>query len=318
MVCKLEAPELLAGGGIKAENFGGIAEDRDEATVADGESVRADRADAVAGPLGGRGSSDLAAAADCDAVIVAATTEAHLDIALPLLEGGVSCLVEKPLADDLTAVDQLIAASEASGAALMCGFVERFNPAVVGARSLLHGAPVHLLGIRHSPHNPRTRSSVIDDLLIHDIDLALDLLGGSVVSVSGGHWVSPDGVEELADCTMVFDHGAVATLSSSRVSQRKVRSLSLSSADLLVEIDLLRHDLTTYHHRSGEVVDRDGPIYRAETVVEIPFVRHTGEPLAVQFDHFVDLVTSDASRDAERASLRAPHAAVAQIKAGVR
>ena len=127
-----------------------------------------------------------------------------------------------------------------------------------------------------------------------------------------------DGVEELADCTMVFDHGAVATLSSSRVSQRKVRSLSLSSADLLVEIDLLRHDLTTYHHRSGEVVDRDGPIYRAETVVEIPFVRHTGEPLAVQFDHFVDLVTSDASRDAERASLRAPHAGVAQIKAGVR
>ncbi len=150
--------------------------------------VDAERADAVAGPLGGAGSSDLAAAADCDAVVVAATTEAHLDIALPLLEGGVSCLVEKPLADDLTAVDQLIAASESSGAALMCGFVERFNPAVVGARSLLDGSPVHLLGIRHSPHNPRTRSSVIDDLLIHDIDLALDLLGGSVVSVDGGHW----------------------------------------------------------------------------------------------------------------------------------
>lgn len=177
---------------------------------------------------------------------------------------------------------------------------------------------MHLLGIRHSPHNPRTRSSVIDDLLIHDIDLALDLLGGSVVSVSGGHWVSPDGVEELADCTMVFDHGAVATLSSSRVSQRKVRSLSLSSADLLVEIDLLRHDLTTYHHRSGEVVDRDGPIYRAETVVEIPFVRHTGEPLAVQFEHFVDLVDGSASRDAERSTLRAPHAAVARIKEALR
>ena len=314
-----ESPRVaVVGAGNMGANHARVVAASPRAQLAVVVDVDADRADAVAGPLGGRGSSELAAAADCDAVVVAATTEAHLDIALPLLEGGVSCLVEKPLADDLTAVDQLIAASEASGAALMCGFVERFNPAVVGARSLLHGAPVHLLGIRHSPHNPRTRSSVIDDLLIHDIDLALDLLGGSVVSVSGGHWVSPNGVEELADCTMVFDHGAVATLSSSRASQRKVRSLSLSSADLLVEIDLLRHDLTTYHHRSGEVVDRDGPIYRAETVVEIPFVRHTGEPLAVQFDHFVDLVEGSASRDAERATLRAPHAAVARIKEALR
>ena len=314
-----ESPRVaVVGAGNMGANHARVVAASPRAELAMVLDVDADRADAVARPLGVEGSTDLAAAAGCDAVVVAATTEVHLDIALPLLEAGVSCLVEKPLADDLVAVDRLIGASETSGAALMCGFVERFNPAVVGARALLDGSPVHLLGIRHSPHNPRTRSSVIDDLLIHDIDLALDLLGGSVTSVSGGHWVSPDGVEELADCTMVFDHGAVATLSSSRTSQRKVRSLSLSSVDLLIEIDLLRHDLTAYRHRSGEVVDRDGPIYRAETVVEIPFVRHTGEPLAVQFDHFVDLVTSDASRDAERASLRAPHAAVAQIKAGVR
>nr|HNH95297.1 Gfo/Idh/MocA family oxidoreductase [Microthrixaceae bacterium] len=70
--------------------------------------VDADRADAVARPLGVEGSTDLAAAAGCDAVVVAATTEVHLDIALPLLEAGVSCLVEKPLADDLVAVDRLI------------------------------------------------------------------------------------------------------------------------------------------------------------------------------------------------------------------
>ena len=209
--------------------------------------------------------------------------------------------------------NMITGASQADGAVLIIDALEG-----VRDQTRRHGYLLHLLGIRHSPHNPRTRSSVIDDLLIHDIDLALDLLGGSVTSVSGGHWVSPDGVEELADCTMVFDHGAVATLSSSRVSQRKVRSLSLSSADLLVEIDLLRHDLTTFHHRSGEVVDRDGPIYRAETVVEIPFVRHTGEPLAVQFDHFVDLVEGSASRDAERATLRAPHAAVARIKEALR
>lgn len=276
------------------------------------------RAESVAGPLGATGSGDLAAAAGCDVVVVAVSTEAHLDLARPLLEAGVPCLVEKPLADSLVAVDELIDASSASGAPLMCGFVERFNPAVVAAMDLLDDAPLHLVGVRHSPHNPRTRSSVIDDLLIHDIDLALRLVDGTIDSVSGAHWVSPEGVEELADCTIRFGSGAVATLSSSRASQRKIRSISVSSSDLLIEIDLLRHDLTTYHHRSGEVVDRGGPIYRAETLVEIPFVRHTGEPLAVQFDHFLDLVGGDADVEAERASLRPPHEVVRTIKEGVR
>ncbi len=159
---------------------------------------------------------------------------------------------------------------------------------------------------------------MIDDLLIHDIDLALGLVGREVRSVGGGHWVSPDGVEELADCTIVFDGGTVATLSSSRASQRKVRSISVSTPELLIEIDLLRHDLTTYHHRSGEVLDRGGPIYRAETVVEIPFVRHAGEPLAVQFDHFLDLVDGTGDAAAERATLRGPHQVVQTIKKGVR
>ncbi len=280
--------------------------------------VDPERADAVARPLGGLGSDDLAAATTCDAAIVAAVTEAHLDVARPLLEAGVPCLVEKPLADDLTAVDVLIDAATATGVALMCGFVERFNPAVVAARQLLADAPVHVLGIRHSPYNPRTRSSVIDDLLIHDIDLTLGLVGQSIRSVAGAHWVSADGVEEVADCTIVFDGGTVATLSSSRASQRKVRSISVSTADLLIEIDLLRHDLTTYHHRSGEVIDRGGPIYRAETVVEIPFVRHAGEPLALQFDHFIDLVEGSADVAAERSTLRSPHEVVLRIKEGVR
>lgn len=313
------APRIaVIGAGNMGANHARVIAANPRAELAAVIDVDGARADAVALPLGSVGSTDQADALSCDAVVVAAVTEAHLDIALPILRAGVACLVEKPLADDIGAVDQLISESESSEVALMCGFVERFNPAVVAARSLLDDAPVHLLGVRHSPHNPRTRSSVIDDLLIHDIDLALDLVGMDVRSVGGGHWISPDGVEELADCTIVFDGGTVATLSSSRASQRKVRSISVSTPDLLIEIDLLRHDLTTYHHRSGEVVDRGGPIYRAETVVEIPFVRHSGEPLAVQFDHFLDLVEGRADAAAERATLRGPHEVVQTIKKGVR
>ncbi len=278
----------------------------------------AERAASLASPLGARSSTDPNAALDCDAVIVAGPTEVHLDLAMPLLRAGMPCLVEKPLADDLDSVRALIDAAAAADAALMCGFVERFNPAVLAAHRLLGGAPFHVLAIRHSPHNPRTRSSVIDDLLIHDVDLVLGLTDGSVDSVGGGHWVSDAGVEEVVDCTMRFDNGLVATLSSSRASQRKVRSISVSTPELLVEIDLLRHDLTTYQHRSAEVIDRGGPIYRAETVVEIPFVRHTGEPLAVQFEHFIDLAEGSADSARERATLLAPHEVINTIKERVR
>lgn len=314
----MSAKVAVIGAGNMGANHARVIAASDRAELAVVVDVDAARAASVAEPLGAVGETAIERAAECDAVVIAANTETHLDIAGPLLEAGVNCLVEKPLADDLAAVDALIAASEAADAALMCGFVERYNPAVVGARDVMAGTPRHLISLRHSPHNPRTRSSVIDDLLIHDIDLALGLVGGQIRSVGGGRWVSPDGVEEVVDCTLVFEHGAVATLSSSRASQRKVRSISLTTDDLLVEIDLLRHDLTTYHHRSGEVLDRGGPIYRAETVVEIPFVRHAGEPLAVQFEHFLDLVSGDADAAAERATLRAPHAVVHQIKEIVR
>lgn len=276
------------------------------------------RSAAVAAAAGVRSSTELGPVTECDAVIVAGPTEAHLAIALPLLDSGIPCLVEKPLADDLDAVRALVDASASAGVALMCGFVERFNPAVSATHELLDGPPVHLVAVRHSPHNPRTQSSVIDDLLIHDIDLVLGLTNQPVDSVAGSHWVSEAGVEEIVDCTLGFADGSVATLSSSRASQRKVRSISISTAELLVEVDLLRHDLTTYRHRSAEVVDRGGPIYRAETVVEIPFVRHAGEPLAVQFDHFMDLLDGTADPTVERSTLLAPHEVVATIKERVR
>ena len=217
-----------------------------------------------------------------------------------------------------TAVRTLVDAAAEERVALMCGFVERFNPAILATHTLLDAEPYHLLAVRHSPHNPRTRSSVIDDLLIHDIDLVLGLARGAVTSIGGSRWVSDDGVEEVVDCTLHFDGGAVATLSSSRASQRKVRSISISTAEQLFEVDLLRHDLTTYRHRSAEVIDRGGPSYRAETVVEIPFVRHAGEPLALQFDHFVDLIEGAADPEMERATLLGPHEVVDTIKERVR
>ena len=308
----------VIGAGNMGANHARVVAASDRARLALVIDTDQQRAESLAGRYGADSACAFERATECDAVIIAATTERHVELAVPLIDAGVPLLVEKPLADDLQGASRLIEAAAAGEVPLMCGFVERFNPAVLAADGLLEGVPTHIVGLRHSPYNPSIRTSVIDDLLIHDVDLALRLMGSDdIVSAGGGVWSSPEGLQEIADCTLSFRAGGVATLSTSRASQRKVRSLSISAPDALVEIDLLRHDVTVYRHRFAEILDRDGPSYRAETLMEIPFVRHVGEPLAVQFRHFLDLVSGEVDLVAERDTLLAPHRVVQEIKDSV-
>jgi predicted dehydrogenase len=224
--------------------------------------------------------------------------------------------VEKPLADDLGDVRSVLARAQARGLPMACGFVERFNPVVRCAADLLHDEPVHVLAVRHSPPNGRATANVVQDLLIHDIDLAVRFAGGSPLArVTGAAWAPPGSqLSELADATLRFDHGMVATLSASRVGQRKVRAITVTTAAVAVELDLLRQDISVYRHRAHEQVVDDGLAYRTETVIDIPFVRHVGEPLALQLEHFLDLLEGRVDADEERASVLAPHVIAAAVE----
>ncbi len=278
----------------------------------------AGRARAIADLAGARASSDLEDAAGFEAAILASPTETHVELGLAMLALGLPVLVEKPLAVKPDDARRLVEESAARDIPLTCGFVERFNPVVTAASEALSDAPVHLVAIRHSPRAPRIATSVVFDLLIHDIDLALRLASEpQVAEVRSSVWVSPQsGVPEIADCLIRFSDGALATLSASRVGQRKIRTLAVTTATTLAEIDLLRADLTLYRNVSQEQLTERGMGYRAETIVDIPFVRHAGEPLAQQLDHFLDLVDGTADADAERATLLAPHEIAAEVEAG--
>jgi hypothetical protein len=196
--------------------------------------------------------------------------------------------------------------------------VERFNPVVKTAERLMHddfGPALHLVGIRHSPPDAAGGLSVVHDLLIHDVDLSLRLCaGGWTGQAVGGIWTSPwTGTEEIADCTLLLEGGTVATCSASRMSQRKVRSLSVATERAMLELDLLRRTITVYQH-VGHLTALGDAGYRAQTVMDLPFVREAGEPLALQLAHFVALVGGEADPELERASLLAPHEAVALLQ----
>lgn len=264
-------------------------------------------------------SPDLAPATGCDAAVIATPTRTHDEQAAALLDAGLPLLIEKPLAPDIEVSRAIVAAATRRGLPLMCGFVERFNPAVTTVAALLDERPVHMVSLRHSPATPRTTLSVIFDLLIHDIDLTLryacPLRPPRVASSVSGAGTE---VTEVADCVLDFDSALVATLSSSRASQRKVRSHMIETPSALYEVDLLRQDVTVYKHRTHSLVGGPAPAYRAETVVDIPFVRHGGEPLLLQLRHFVRLLHGQVDAAAERDSILPAHEIAALVELGCR
>jgi predicted dehydrogenase len=253
-----------------------------------------------------------------DGVIVAAATEAHPALATEVLESRVPLLVEKPVADGLQTTLELLALSERMGVPMMCGLLERFNPAVLTAQALIE-EPLYATAVRHSPYAPRIRTGVAWDLLVHDVDLAVRILGGEPNRVSGAveqfHPNSVPGAEDVAEVVLGFDSGALAQISASRIGQRKIRSLNIHDLDRLIEVDLLRRDVTVYRHVSAQPADLDGRGYRQQTVIEIPELVTSQEPLAAQLQHFTNLISGTADADAERKSIIPSHRVIEQLKA---
>ncbi|MBV8196165.1 MAG: Gfo/Idh/MocA family oxidoreductase [Candidatus Dormibacteraeota bacterium] len=257
----------------------------------------------------------LDAAADCTGAVLATPTRAHQEQAMALIEMGRPLLVEKPLTPDIEESRAIVAASRARSTPLMCGFVERYNPAVTTAISMLDQRPVHVVSLRHSPATPRTTLSVVFDLLIHDIDLVLRYAGDGASPTVSAHVAHAGGnVSEIADCVLDFDGELIATLSASRSSQRKVRSQIIETMDAQYDIDLLRQDVTVYRHRSQTITAGVAPSYRAETIVDIPFVRHGGEPLLLQLRHFIRLLEGQVDVNAERDSILPAHEVAALVE----
>jgi predicted dehydrogenase len=246
-----------------------------------------------------------------EGVVIATTTASHAILAKDVIERGLPVMVEKPITDDLPQTREIIDFARSKNVPIMCGFVERFNPAVRTALGMLDEPMKHFMSVRHSPVNPRATASVVYDLLIHDIDAALSFHQrvDDVTAVSAVNW-TPRGteVDEISDCVLKFADGSVASLSASRQGQRKIRDIRVVTETHLFEIDLLRVNVTVYKNVMQEVVETSGTTsYRAETIIDMPFVRHEGEPLALQMKHFQGLITGEVDATRELESLLLPH-----------
>jgi len=217
-----------------------------------------------------------------DAVICASPTTTHYEVVKFCIEMGKPVFVEKPLTDDIKKAEEIVRMSKEKGVKVQVGHIERFNPAFLSAKSLISEKPYFIESVRMSMYNPRgTDVDVILDLMIHDIDLTLNLIKEMPENISAiGVPVLTDEID-IANVRLEFPSGALANLTASRISLEKMRKFRVFTKENYLSIDLL--------HRKVEMVKRvDG-----EILPYFPPVDSSLDALSLEIRSFLDAVIYD-------------------------
>jgi predicted dehydrogenase len=203
---------------------------------------QADRAREIAAELGCQALEDPSELpADLDGASVAVPTMQHAEVAVPLLERGVACLVEKPIAASLEQADAILAAAERGDALLAIGHVERFQPSLRLVRERMKD-PRFIECHRLAPFSFRSLDvGVVHDLMIHDLDLILHLVPSRVASIDCAGGAILTETEDIASVRLVFENGARANLTASRASQQPMRRFRMFSASGYVSLDFQKN-----------------------------------------------------------------------------
>ncbi|SDK06964.1 Predicted dehydrogenase [Halovenus aranensis] len=221
-----------------------------------------------------------------DAVSIVVPTRFHYEIARECIEAGVDVLVEKPFVDDPERGEELVELAEREGVVVQVGHIERFNPAVLALEDVLADKEVLAYEVRRLGPDPGRdiQDSIVTDLMIHDIDIVRTLAGEAPASIDGVG--RSDG--KHATATLTFPDGSMATLTASRVTQRKIRELGIATDEGYVSVDYLDRRIEIYRGSMKQLIDHEGEgRYRHESVIERPFVENT-EPLKKELDAFVE------------------------------
>lgn len=239
-----------------------------------------------------------------DAVSVVTPTVHHHHVAAAFLRAGVPVLVEKPVCRTVAEADDLIRLAAEADVPLQVGHIERFNPAFedLARRPIV---PKFVEAERHGPYTGRsTDIGAVLDLMIHDLDLLLALVGGPVRNVSAVGAAVFGGHEDMVNARLEFENGCVAHVTASRISPRPKRRLRVWAPEGYAGIDFVNRKLTLV--QPGEEVRRHGlrperldPVSRARLKDDV-FGRHLqvqqidedrkGDQLTAELRHFVDCV----------------------------
>ncbi|XDE63916.1 Gfo/Idh/MocA family oxidoreductase [Arthrospira platensis BEA 1257B] len=228
-----------------------------------------------------------------DAVCVAVPTRLHHSVGMTCLSVGVHVLIEKPIAASISEAESLVNAAAEYQRILQVGHIERFNPAFAELGKVLKTEEVLALEAhRMSPYSHRANDvSVVLDLMIHDIDLLMDLVPAPVVKLTAsGSRASNSGYLDYVTATLGFGNGIIATLIASKVTHRKLRSIVAHCKNSLTEADFLNNEILIHRQTTADYVTDYGQIlYRQDGLIEKVHTSNI-EPLHAELEHFVSCV----------------------------
>ena len=246
--------------------------------------VDREAAESVAAEYGTRtiAQDDLLASADI--VSVAVPTPYHYETAVHCIDNGVDLLIEKPFVEDLDQGRELAERARRGGVTLQVGHIERFNPATSVLTEIVSDLDIVAVDIDRlgPPVDRGGDDSVVMDLMVHDIDILLSLVDSEIDSLAAaaretGH----------TNVQFQFENGEIASLTASRLTQQKVRSLSVTAKSCRVNVDFISQTVEIHRHSTPEYIESNGDIrFRHESVVERPIVDN-GEPLKAELAAFV-------------------------------
>lgn len=231
-----------------------------------------------------------------DAVIIAVPSRAHYTVAKECLLRGKHILIEKPLTKSLAEAQELFEFAHQKNLTLHVGHVERFNGAVQELKKIID-APYLIEAHRIGPFAARVqRDTVILDLMIHDVDLILNLVNSPVRNVNVIGNVIKSQLCDIATAQIEFENGALAHIVSSRASQIKKRVMSIHQADAFIELDFTTQDISIHRHASSSSrVGEHEVRYRQEETIERLFV-YKDNPLKLEIDHFINSIKTGHNR----------------------
>lgn len=233
-----------------------------------------------------------------DAVIIATPTTAHHSAAMTCIKAGKHLLIEKPIAATLEEGEEICAAAHNKGVILQAGHIERFNPVYRELEHILQNEEVVAFSAqRLSPHTEQAKDiSVVLDLMLHDLDILLALTDGlkgapqpMVVQAFGRAIDVPK--PNYVQAQVLFETGLIASLTASKITQDKIRTVEVHCKDCFIKADFLHREIEIFRKvMSNYYIKQSNTVgYKQSGLIEQVHVPRN-EPLAVELEHFVESV----------------------------
>jgi predicted dehydrogenase len=226
-----------------------------------------------------------------DALCIATPTSTHYEIAKFVLESGKHLLLEKPMTNNYEQAEELVEISKKKNLVFQIGHIERFNGAVQQLKNIIFH-PYYIECRRLSPYDPRISDvGVVLDLMIHDIDIILNLIEDEISEINSlGNFILSK-FEDVATTQILFKNGCIAHLIASRISQKKERTLIIMQKDSYVFLDYNTQDIEIHRRATSAYLLTPEEIrYSQEAFVEHLSIQKDN-PLKLEDLHFLNCIT---------------------------